>query len=85
MKLIKAFIKPFEALQRSVKIIIQVIFDFNTTFRIDLISGDNSLRQFQLWKCVSSVSNPKINISVNFFSLRPGLAGERLRNFYMGL
>ena len=99
MKPIKAFIKPFEAPQRSAKIIIQVIFDFNTTFRIaregksrhlvrqivHSISGDNSLRHFQLWKCVSSVSNAKINIPVNFFSLRPGLGGEGLRNFDMGL
>ena len=33
MKALKAFIKPFEAPQRSVKIKIELNFDFNTAFR----------------------------------------------------
>ena len=33
MKALKTFIKPIEAPQRSVKITIQLNFDFNTTFR----------------------------------------------------
>ena len=33
MKALKAFIKPFEAPQRSVKIKIQLNFYFNTAFR----------------------------------------------------